>query len=71
VLALKLTPDAPLVAGLLGVFGAAGLFGTLDVWLYKRLKTKVDRSPDELRKQSLFWFLLIFCAAIPAALLFP
>jgi hypothetical protein len=29
------------------------------------LKTKVDRSPDELRKRSLFWFLLIFCAAIP------
>jgi hypothetical protein len=61
--AIKLAPDAPLAAGLLGAFGAAGFFGTLDVWLYKRLKTKVDRSPDELRKRSLFWFLLIFCAA--------
>jgi exopolysaccharide production protein ExoZ len=61
--AIKLAPDAPLAAALLGAFGAAGFFGTLDVWLYKRLKTKVDRSPDELRKRSLFWFLLIFCAA--------
>jgi hypothetical protein len=37
---------AELLAGLLGAFGAAA-FGSLDVWLYARLKSGVDRSADE------------------------
>ena len=71
VVAIKLAPDAPLAAGLLGAFGAAAIFGTLDVWLYAHLKMEVDRSRDELRKRSMLWYLAIFCAAIPAALLIP
>ena len=71
VVALKLAPDAPLAAGLLGAFGAAAIFGTLDVWLYARLKTEVDCSREEFRKRSMFWYLAIFCAAMPAALVIP
>jgi exopolysaccharide production protein ExoZ len=71
VLALKLASDAPLFAGLVGAFGAAALFGTLDVWLYARLKTEMDRSPDESRKRSMLWYLAIFCTAMPAALIIP
>ena len=71
VVALKLASAAPLAAGILGAFGAAAIFGTLDVWLYAHLKLEVDRSRDELRKRSMLWYLAIFCAAIPAALLIP
>ena len=63
-LALKLAPGAELLAGLLGAFGAAAAFGSLDVWLYARLKSGVDRSADEAPAAT-------FCAAIPAALIFP
>jgi exopolysaccharide production protein ExoZ len=71
VLALKLAPGAELLAGLLGAFGAAAGFGTLDVWLYARLKRAVDRSRDEARQRSLLYYLAMFCAAMPAALLMP
>ncbi len=71
VLALNLVSDAPLLAGLVGAFGAAALFGTLDVWLYARLKTEVDRSADKSRKRSMLWYLAIFCTAMPAALIIP
>jgi peptidoglycan/LPS O-acetylase OafA/YrhL len=71
VVALKLAPSAPLVAGLFGAFGAAAIFGTLDVWLYGRLKTEVDHASEESRKRSMLWYLAIFCAAILAALLIP
>jgi peptidoglycan/LPS O-acetylase OafA/YrhL len=71
VVALKLASPAPLAAGILGAFGAAAIFGMLDVWLYAHLKMEVDRSRDELRKRSMLWYLAIFCAAIPAALVIP
>jgi exopolysaccharide production protein ExoZ len=71
VVALKLAPSAPLVAGLLGAFGAAAIFGTLDVWLYGRLKTEVDHSSEESRKRSMLWYLAIFGAAVAAALVIP
>ena len=71
VVAQYLAPGAPLLAGLLGAFGAAAIFGTLDVWLYAHLKTEVDRFSDELRKRSVLWYLAIFSAAIPAALVIP
>jgi exopolysaccharide production protein ExoZ len=68
-LALKLAPDAKLLIGLVGAFGAAAVFGTIDVWLYTRLKKKIDRLSDETRKRSMLWYLVVFCAAMPAALL--
>ena len=68
VVALKLAPNAPLAAALFGAFGAAAIFGTLDVWLYAQLKTQVDHSPEESRKRLMLWYLAIFGAAIPAAL---
>jgi len=71
VAAQYLAPGAPLLAGLLGAFGAAAIFGTLDVWLYAHLKTEVDRLSDKSRKQSVLWYLAIFSAAIPAALVIP
>jgi exopolysaccharide production protein ExoZ len=71
VLALKLAPDATLLIGLVGAFGAAALFGTLDVWLYTRLKTKMDHFSDETRTRSMLWYLVLYCAAMPAALLVP
>jgi hypothetical protein len=71
VVALKLAPGAPLVVGLIFAFGAAAIFGTLDVWLYGRLKAHVDTSPDESRKRTMIWYLAIFCAAIAAGLVIP
>lgn len=41
-LALKLAAGANRLVGLVGALGAA--FGTLDVWLYARLKSAVDHS---------------------------
>ena len=71
VLALKLAPDAMVLIGLVGAFGAAAVFGTLDVWLYTRLKNKVDHFSDETRTRSMLWYLVFYCAAMPAALLIP
>ena len=66
-LALKLAPGAELLAGLLGALGAAAAFGTLDVWLYARLRSAADRAPDEARQRLLLWYLAMFCAAHAAA----
>lgn len=71
VLALKLAPGAELLVGLVGAFGAAAVFGMLDVWLYARLKSAADRAPDEVRQRSLIWYLATFCVAMAAALLIP
>ena len=71
VLALKLAPDAMVLIGLVGAFGAAAVFGTLDVWLYTRLKNKMDLFSDETRTRSMLWYLVFYCAAMPAALLIP
>ena len=67
-LALKLAAGAELLVGLLVALGTAAAFGTLDVWLYARLKSAVDRSPDEARRRWLLWYLAAFCAAMAAAL---
>jgi exopolysaccharide production protein ExoZ len=71
VVALKLALGAPLVAGLIVAFGAAAIFGTLDVWLYERLKTEIDRAADESRKRSVLGYLGVFCIAMLGALVIP
>ncbi len=68
-LAVKLVPEAALMVGFLTALAVGAGFGTLDVWLYTRLKRAMDQQTVEMRRQRLLWYLAIFSAAVPAALL--